>query len=189
MLVGCNNNNLNVSNNKNEEISIENEIPYMKTPQGGIDGESIDNSIIDKRYKTVNKDILKYDFKETTEYIFEFDDGFAVNSESQDFKPINDKKYQSILLGYTYSSEVSSTIIPYDEAISMVKKVLPNDIIKEKSKMTKDNSCEYIFFKSNKGNFVVGLHYALDYELNRNNPFLPYNKNIIAGIDYLKQIN
>ena len=71
----------------------------------------------------------------------------------------------------------------------MIKKVLPNDIIKERSKIIKDNSCEYIFFKSNKGNFVVGLHYGIDDELNRNNPFSPYNKNIVVGINYLKQIN
>lgn len=186
IITGCNNNNVNVSNKPDKKIYIdENDIPYRKTSADAIDKRSVNNDVIDERYQTVDKNLLKYDLAKGDEYSFEYIDGFAVNSPLRDLKPINDKKYIPILLGYTYLSEVNSTNVSYNEAISMVKKVLPDDITEERVKESKEIPKKYIFFKSSKGNFVVGLNYGRD----MNKSMTEYNKDLIVGIHYLKQIN
>lgn len=59
-------------------------------------------------------------------------------SPLQDLKHISDLKYQNILLGYTYFCEVNPVIITYDQAISLTKKVLPDDVIEKRVKEDTD---------------------------------------------------
>lgn len=164
-----------------KNISKENDIPYLKTETGEIDYTNIDNSIIDERYEKVNKKDLKYEPAEEN------------NSNSDEdqitkimwVEPLRDKNYASILQGYTYFSEANSTRVTYDEAIKLVNKVLPDDIVKIKEEEDTDFDKTYIFYSSERGNFVVGLCYG--YEFNEKNEE-ELRKDIIVGIDYLREV-
>ena len=173
IMTGCSK----VSNNEGENISteslltteIENHIPYINEDNG-----EIDNNIIDERYENVNKEELSYDpLVESSE-----DDNSEVKTQVYLADSIkNDTNYKSILLGFTYFLESNPSNLTYDEAIELVKKVLPDDI----EKVNK----EYIYYKSSKGNFRVGLCYG--YKFNEEN-IEEVDKNLIVGIDYSKEI-
>ncbi|RDY27057.1 hypothetical protein CHL78_010570 [Romboutsia weinsteinii] len=171
------------ANKKAEQVVVseENDIPYLKTETGEIDYTNIDNSIIDERYEKVNKKDLKYEtIKKNNDRSDEEQITKIIVAE-----PLRDKNYASILQGYTYFSEVNPTRVAYDEAIELVNKVLPDDIVKVKEEEDTDVNKKYIFYSSEKGNFVVGLCYG--YEFNENNEE-ELRKDIIVGIDYLREV-
>ncbi|WP_330677229.1 hypothetical protein, partial [Terrisporobacter petrolearius] len=86
---------------------------------------------------------------------------------------------------FTYTSEENPTKISYKEALKLIKKVLPDDIEKVKSILDKEVSKEYIYYKSDKGNFRVGLTYGEDFN---DKSIKEIHKDSIAGIDYSKEI-
>ena len=75
--------------------------------------------------------------------------------------------------------------IHVNQAIELVKKLLPEDIKQVDSTMDEEVNKEYIYYESSKGNFRVGLSYV--YEFNDENIEV-VNKNKIVGIDYSKEI-
>lgn len=165
LLVGC-------SLNANVE---ENEIPYVSDKK-----EEIDNSVIDDRYAKVNKEKLTYD-----EFEYSGDNACVTEVHLADSIK-NDTSYRDILLGFTYTSEENPTNISYKEALKLVKKVLPDDIKEVKSVVDEEVSKEYIYYKSNKGNFRVGLSYGED--LTGKN-VKEIHEGLIVGIDYSKEIS
>ena len=181
IMTGCSK----VSNNEGENISteslltteIENHIPYINEDNG-----EIDNNIIDERYENVNKEELSYDpLVESSE-----DDNSEVKTQVYLADSIkNDTNYKSILLGFTYFLESNPSNLTYDEAIELVKKVLPDDIEKVNTVIDNEVNKEYIYYKSSKGNFRVGLCYG--YKFNEEN-IEEVDKNLIVGIDYSKEI-
>ena len=181
IMIGCSK----VSNNEGENISteslstteIENHIPYINEDNG-----EIDNNIIDERYENVNKEELSYDpLVESSE-----DDNSEVKTQVYLADSIkNDTNYKSILLGFTYFLESNPSNLTYDEAIELVKKVLPDDIEKVNTVIDNEVNKEYIYYKSSKGNFRVGLCYG--YKFNEEN-IEEVDKNLIVGIDYSKEI-
>lgn len=181
IMIGCSK----VSNNEGENISteplstteIENHIPYINEDNG-----EIDNNIIDERYENVNKEELSYDpLVESSE-----DDNSEVKTQVYLADSIkNDTNYKSILLGFTYFLESNPSNLTYDEAIELVKKVLPDDIEKVNTVIDNEVNKEYIYYKSSKGNFRVGLCYG--YKFNEEN-IEEVDKNLIIGIDYSKEI-
>ena len=181
IMIGCSK----VSNNEGENISteslltteIENHIPYINEDNG-----EIDNNIIDERYENVNKEELSYDpLVESSE-----DDNSEVKTQVYLADSIkNDTNYKSILLGFTYFLESNPSNLTYDEAIELVKNVLPDDIEKVNTVIDDEANKEYIYYKSSKGNFRVGLCYG--YKFNEEN-IEEVDKNLIVGIDYSKEI-
>ena len=181
IMTGCSK----VSNNEGENISteslltteIENHIPYINEDNG-----EIDNNIIDERYENVNKEELSYDpLVESSE-----DDNSEVKTQVYLADSIkNDTNYKSILLGFTYFLESNPSNLTYDEAIELVKKLLPDDIEKVNTVIDDEVNKEYIYYKSSKGNFRVGLCYG--YKFNEEN-IEEVDKNLIVGIDYSKEI-
>ena len=181
IMIGCSK----VSNNEGENISteslstteIENHIPYINEDNG-----EIDNNIIDERYENVNKEEISYDpLVESSE-----DDNSEVKTQVYLADSIkNDTNYKSILLGFTYFLESNPSNLTYDEAIELVKNVLPDDIEKVNTVIDDEANKEYIYYKSSKGNFRVGLCYG--YKFNEEN-IEEVDKNLIVGIDYSKEI-
>ncbi|WP_455539266.1 hypothetical protein [Terrisporobacter sp.] len=164
--MGCNN------KDKEEYINIENHIPYIDQNSG-----EIDNKTIDERYENVKKEELSYK-KESNEKGVETEVFLADSIK-------NDTCYKEILRGFTYFSEMNPSDLTYNEAIELVKKVLPDDIKEVKSTIDKEVNKEYIYYKSSKGNFRVGLCYG--YEFNDDN-IEEVNENKIVGIDYSREI-
>ena len=181
IMTGCSK----VSNNEGENISteslltteMENHIPYINEDNG-----EIDNNIIDERYENVNKEELSYDpLVESSE-----DDNSEVKTQVYLADSIKtDTNYKSILLGFTYFLESNPSNLTYDEAIELEKKVLPDDIEKVNTVIDDEVNKEYIYYKSSKGNFRVGLCYG--YKFNEEN-IEEVDKNLIVGIDYSKEI-
>lgn len=146
----------------------------------------LDNEEIEKRYKTVNKKYLTYDIamKNEKDYFYEFKNGVAYNhNANKDLKPINNKKYAHVLLGYNYVDLDSP--FTHEEAIAISSKVLPDDIKIVDSKVFDDE--EYIHYKSSKGNFMLRLGYEKLYDVQ--NVFTGINKDRIDSISYLKAID
>ncbi|MEW9077223.1 hypothetical protein [Terrisporobacter glycolicus] len=169
--VGCSSNSEGNKNDSSVE-NIENHIPYVNDNM-----DEIDNSIVDERYENVKKEELSYDNKE---------EGKEVSTEVHPADSIkDDTSYKSILLGFTYFSEINPTNVPYDKSIELVKKVLPDDIKQVALKKDKEVNKEYIYYESTKGNFRVGLCYG--YEFNDENEEI-VSKDKIVGIDYSKEI-
>lgn len=165
LLVGC---------SINADIG-ENKIPYMN------DGnEEIDNSVIDDRYKKVNKEQLTYD-----EFEYSGDNVYGAEVHLADSIK-NDTSYRDILLGFTYTPEENPTRVSYGEALKLIKKVLPDDIQEANSVVDKEVGKEYIYYKSDKGNFRVGLSYEED--LTGKN-VKEIHESLIVGIDYSKKIS
>ena len=164
LFVGC---------SKNIKL-VENEIPYTNDKN-----EEIDNSIIEERYLNVDKYSLTYDeFK----YPGESESTVEIHLADSINEDIN---YKDILLGFTYTSEENPTSLSYKEALSLITKVLPDDIKKVKSVFDKEVGKEYIYYKSGKGNFRVGLSYSKDF--NDKTP-KEIHKDLVVGIDYSKEI-
>lgn len=153
----------------------ENEIPYVSDKN-----EEIDNSVIEDRYVKVNKEKLTYD---EFEYSGENISGVEVHL-ADSIK--NDTSYKDILLGFTYTPEENPTSISYGEALKLIKKVLPDDIEEVNSVLDKEVGKEYIYYKSDKGNFRVGLSYGEE-DFN-DKSIKEIHKGLIVGIDYSKEI-
>lgn len=169
--IGCSSNNEDKQDNTSIE-NIENHIPYIDE----IGGE-IDNTTINERYENVKKEELSYE-KETNEKGVEAEVFYADSIK-------NDTSYEAILRGFTYFSEMNPCDLTYDQAIQLVKKVLPDDIKQIDSTTDEEVNKEYIYYESSKGNFRVGLCYG--YEFNDEN-VEEINKDKIVGIDYSKEI-
>ena len=169
---------------------IENHIPYMKNENGEIDEMLIDNSIIEKRYENVEKEKLTYN---SLQYNAEKEESTEVeNNEREVITQIyladsikNDINYKSILQGFSYASEVNPCDVTYDEALELVKRVLPDDIEKVKSVIDDEVNKEYIYYKSEKGNFRVGLSYG--YVMTDEGQKV--DKDLIVGIDYSREMD
>ncbi|MBP3931492.1 MAG: hypothetical protein J6D47_18250 [Peptostreptococcaceae bacterium] len=84
-----------------------------------------------------------------------------------------------------YYSEINPCSLTYEQAIELIKKVLPDDIKQIGLTIDEEVNKEYIYYESSKGNFRVGLCY--EYELNDENIEV-VNKDRICGIDYSKEI-
>ena len=159
----------------------ENDIPYIDMYSG-----EIDNNIINERYENVKKEELSYDIA----YDYEVEDDGKINTGDSDritevyLATGYDTNYRSILEGFTYYSEQNPVDLTYDEAIELVKKVLPDDIKQVDLRVDEELNKEYIYYESSKGNFMVGLCYG--YEFNDENVEV-VNKSKIVGIDYSKE--
>lgn len=177
--------NIGCSNKENDDKlsikNIENDIPYIDMYSG-----EIDNNIINARYENVKKEELSYDIA----YDYEVEaDGKINTGESDRITEVYlakgyDTNYRSILEGFTYYSEQNPVNLTYDEAIELVKKVLPDDIKQVDLRVDEELNKEYIYYESSKGNFMVGLCYG--YEFNDENIEV-VNKSKIVGIDYSKE--
>ena len=155
--------------------NIENDIPYIDMYSG-----EIDNDIINKRYENVKKEKLSYNPQEVnTEDSDRITKIYSVDSIE------DDTMYSSILEGFTYYSESNPVNLTYDEAINLVKKVLPDDISQVDLRIDEEVNKEYIYYESSKGNFRVELCYRYDFN-DRNEEVLSKDK--IVGIDYSKEI-
>lgn len=176
--IGCSNKE---DNDKLSMKNIENDIPYIDMYSG-----EIDNNIINERYENVKKEELIYECA----YDYEVEADGKINTDDSDritevyFAKGYDTNYRSILEGFTYYSEQNPVNITYDEAIELVKKVLPDDIKQVDLKIDENLNKEYIYYESSKGNFRVGLCYA--YEFNDENVEV-VNKTKVVGIDYSKE--
>ncbi|MCC3866691.1 hypothetical protein [Terrisporobacter mayombei] len=151
---------------------IENHIPYVDASSG-----EIDNSVINRRYENVKKEELTYNSSEKTT------ENEVIVYPAESIK--NDVFYKSILEGFTYFSEGSPINLTYDEAIKLVKKVLPDDIEKVDYVLDKEVNKEYIYYKSDQGNFRVWLSYGGEF---KNDDLEDIHKNSVLGIDYSKEI-
>lgn len=168
------------SNDSMDMSIIENDIPYTSEFK-----DKIDNSIIEKRYENVNnvnKEDLSYDTLSKTK---EYDNEDSITEIELADSIKDDINYCDILLGFTYYSEINPSRLTYNEAITLVKKVLPDDIEKVKTVLDNEVNKEYIYYKSSKGNFRVGLCYG--YVLNEEGAE-EVDKNLIVGIDYSREI-
>lgn len=175
--IGCSSNSKedkeNVSVENVEDVEdIENHIPYIDAHSG-----EIDNCIINERYENVKKEELTYDKKESKKGV-EIELFYADSIK-------NDTSYEAILQGFTYFALTNPCDLTYDQAIELVKKILPDDIKQFDSKIDTEVDKEYIYYKSSKGNFRVGLCYG--YEFNDDNVQV-VNKDNIVGIDYSKEM-
>ena len=143
------------------------------------------NSTIYEMYKTVNKNDLKYDsFDENTLY-YETEKSFEGYSELNNHEQVSDKRYVSILMGYSFETELNPTSMSYNEAIECVKKVLPDDIELEREKYDEDTGILFLICNSSKGTFVVGLNSSIESTING---ISQYNRENISGIFYMKEI-
>ena len=146
-------NSINEENKSNERVeNIENHIPYIDK-----NNDEIDNSIINERYENVKKEDLTYDTEE--------DD--SKDNEKEVITQVyfadstkNDINYKKILQGFSYASESNPCDLTYNQAIELVKKLLPDDIKQVNSTVDEEVDKEYIYYESSKGNFRVGLSYG-----------------------------
>ena len=188
---GCSKNDETIKTEDNKEVSeyavnesnmkeIENHIPYIDEMDG-----SVHNEIIDERYKNVNKEELTYNpISYSEENSNEVEENQTITEVYSADSIKEDRSYKNILLGFTYTSEGNPTSVSYDEAEDLVKKVLPDDIKKVKSVIDEEVNKEYIYYKSEKGNFRVGLCYG--YVMTDEGEKV--DKDLIVGIDYSKEI-
>ena len=165
-------------NKSNESVkNIENQIPYIDEKSG-----EIDNSIINERYENVKKEEISYNSQEDDDT----ENEKQVTTEVHLADSIKDDVYyKSILLGFTYFAESNPCDLTYEQAIELVRKVLPDDIKEVSSKIDEEVNKEYIYYESAKGNFRVGLSYG--YEFDDDNGQV-VNKDKILGIDYSKEM-
>ena len=107
------------------------------------------------------------------------------NLSKEEIQRLNKYKltYKSILLGFTYFSESNPVSLDYDEALKLTKTVLPDDIKKIGSEIDNEVNKEYIYYKSSKGDFRVGLCYGYVYDDNVEK----VDRNLIVGIDYARK--
>ena len=131
-----------------------------------------------ERYENVKKEDLTYD----TEKDDSKDNEKEVITEVYSADSIkNDINYKRFYKDF----HMLQKAIHVNQAIELVKKLLPEDIKQVDSTMDEEVNKEYIYYESSKGNFRVGLSYG--YEFNDENIDV-VNKNKIVGIDYSKEI-
>jgi len=140
-------------------------------------------------YDSVDKNDLKYEYDEDgPSYLYEYNGGMAYGSDnSENFMPsINDKKYKPVLEEFSFASEENPINKSYDEAIELVKKVLPDDIKKVDERDYIDGDPNYIGirileYSSSKGNFLVAFAHGYTDGV--------YDKDKVAGINYHIEID
>lgn len=174
---------------------IENDIPFKSKlfnskSESQTDTPSIDNKIINRRYKVLNKNVLTYKLAKKNvkeNYFFEFENAFAQKVYTfLDLKPINNEKYGQILLGYSYYDLDKS--FTKGEAISKVKSILPDNA--KEVYNTKFEKYELIKYKTDKDTFIAFLEYKKT--VSKKSPFpmilYDYDDNKIQSIEYFKAI-
>lgn len=170
--------------------SVENDIPsIIKKSNSDLVGNKVtDNNEIDRRYSNVDKSTLTYVTtveNPSKDYFYEFKNGLAFHTkENGSLKPINNKKYVQILLGYSYSYIQVEKSLPKKESLEKIHLVLPDDIKKVETKYYKNY--ETILYTSKTGNFLVCLGYKLEYDENKN--IKNIDKNNLGYISYFKEI-
>ena len=195
LFVGCNNTNNNQNTkvestheqnqlNKNslsdEDIDIEHHIPYADLYNGEIDEE-----VINERYRNVNKDELRYDTIDTDDRFKEHNSN--PNNITKIYRaddPNGEESYRKILEGYSYNSEGNVFDFTYDEAIKLIKTVLPDDIEEIRYVLNNEYNTEFKYYTSSKGNFRVDLRYIDSFTDKNINEI---HKGIINSISYSKE--
>ncbi|RDY22917.1 hypothetical protein CHF27_010890 [Romboutsia maritimum] len=184
--IGCSKNNeINENTNKATsqvtQKSDENEVTYIEKP-GVNDGSKyidIDINAIGEKYKNVDKSKLTYEAKSNF-WWYECRNGFVadsfINSERDEYKPINNKKYVTVLHGYEYPCEMNTKEFTYEEVLNLVSKVLPDDA-KMVSSQDFENAKKHLRYESSKGNFLVSLVYKDK-----------VNEGNIVGLSYCKEL-
>lgn len=164
-----------------ENLKGENEIYYEKKDTEG-DVSTIDMGEFIVRYDEVEKDDLKYEFLKNGK-IFRKQENGSLKVEGNGSSNSNEK-YREILVGYSAVSDVSNTyLFSYGNIEDMIKKVLPDDIILEKT--VKVNCHMYQYYKSSKGDFVVDIFFEDEDEFNMD-PVDDFS--ICVGIAYFKKV-
>lgn len=172
----------NKSSSDDENIDIEHHIPYANLDNGEVDEE-----VINERYRNVNKDELRYDTIEPEMDAKIAEHNANPNNLTKIYKaedPNEEESYKSILEGYSYNSEGNSFEFTYDEAIELVKTVLPDDIEEVRYILNNENNTEYKYYISSKGNFRVELRYLgsiTDKDINE------IHKYSVSSISYCKE--
>lgn len=139
---------------------------------------------VNENYKKLNKNELSYNVQPGNLFI-ETKDGF-VGSESG-LVAVDDKKYGYILQEYTYATEVNSTKMRLEDAMDLIKSVLPDDINELRRKYDESTQHTDIVYNTSQGNFIASVAY--DLEQAESIEFDPNNLNdMIIGISYMKEI-
>lgn len=181
--------------NINVSKHIENDIPFKSKffaskSESEMDIHSVDNRIIDRRYKSLNKNALTYKIPEKNlkeNYFFEFENVFNKKDHVYlDSKPINNEKYGQILLGYSYY--YLDKPFTKDEALNKVRSILPDNV--KEVYTNKFEKYELIKYNTDKVNFIVILSYKEI--LSKQSPFprllYNYDEDKIQSINYFKEI-
>lgn len=146
--------------------------------------EEKSSTVVYDRYEIVDKNKLKYERADSYLYLYETETDF-VGSPLLDTMPnIDDKKYDNILLSYTFACEFIPISMNYDKAVEYAKSVLPDDIREERIKFDNNTGIIHIVYSSSTGNFVAGLNTKI---LSTQNGEYTYDKGCITGISYLKE--
>lgn len=144
-----------------------------------------DTKVTMKRYDDVKKEYLKYEVKENTIYFCETNRGIESIQVVEESKRLNNKKYGQVLSSYMLPTVINASYMSYDEAIEMVKKVLPDDIKEEYIKENSETNHWNIFYSSTKGNFVVCFSY---FSYTDNKGIEEVMKDKVIGIGYYKEV-
>ena len=99
--------------------------------------------------------------------------------------PLNDKKYKEVLQAFAFYSEINPVNTIYDEAINLIDKVLPYGYEKVDEKVHKESNITMIYYKTEKGNFIVHLPHALT---ETENGEIIFDEEQIAGISYYLEV-
>lgn len=163
-----------------DKKDIEHHVPYANFDTGKIDVE-----IINQRYRNVNKDELNYDTIEIESIVKEHN----VNPDNMTKIYISDQikgdtSYKTILEGYSYKSEGNVFNFTYEDAIELVKKVLPDDIEEVDYILNKELNTECKYYTSSKGNFRVDLSYTNSFN---DKDIDEIHKDAIIAISYSKE--
>ena len=143
------------------------------------------SSNIEERYNQIDKQTLKYEINRLDYYFYETESSFVHSAALSQVPNIDDKKYGEILTSYTYFCEVNPTNIPYSQAISLAKSLLPDDIKEERVKHDIYLDKYYIIYSSSVGTFILGL--VPEFQENSTN--VPLSSRNIIGIDYMKELS
>lgn len=147
--------------------------------------EEKDTYVVYERYSNLDKSKLKYELVRHKGYFYESSNSFVGSGMLDEIPPVDNKKYDEILLSYTFSVELIPIAMKYDEAINYAKSVLPDDIKEERVKFDDESGIFHIIYSSSKGNFVVGLNTKI---LSTQNGKYTYDKEWISGISYMREI-
>lgn len=127
---------------------------------------SDDRNVTESRYKSVEKDNLTYELgtDATAEglknpYFYLTDEGITLDLEvNRPFKPITNKKYGKVLLGYSFGNLEQP--LSKEDALSKAKLVLPDDAKEITSQPCDDY--ELVRYSTSKGEFIVYLGYKVN---------------------------
>lgn len=149
---------------------------------------------IEERYNKVNKKYIQYkNCNDTTDVnYFETDNGFV--GTPVDLPHYDDKIYCSTLNEFSFFAEVNPTFMTFDKAISLAKKILPDDIKEERRKFDDYTGSTSIVYSSSQGNFVLLLEHQISYDNVQDDDLIKVNnsnyvrQSVIVGISYLMEL-